>query len=250
MTAAGGLVLFDGSAPSNPPSGYELLYFNGGTLFSLNSAGVSSPIGSGSTVAMTRNTTATLGAGEETVFTGSTAAQTLTLPGSTALNGTNNTVANLASVTVTLAPGSGTTLNNFGAVGNITVPVNAGFEVELIGTVWYVLEATYTRITRRYVTVTQSATPTVNTDITDTASITGLNQAITSMTTNLSGTPVGGDQLIFEITDNGTARAITWGASFEASTVALPTTTVISAKLSVGFIWNVATTKWRCVAVA
>ncbi len=106
------------------------------------------------------------------------------------------------------------------------------------------------RITRRYVTTTQSATPTINTDNTDTSSITALAQAITSMTTNLSGTPVGGDQLIIEITDNGTARAITWGASFEASTVALPTTTVISAKLTVGFIWNVATTKWRCVAVA
>lgn len=106
------------------------------------------------------------------------------------------------------------------------------------------------RITKRDVTTTQSATPTINTDNTDCAHITGLAQAITSMTTNLSGTPVAGDVLRIDITDNGTARAITWGASFEASTVALPTTTVISTRLDIGFVWNEVTTKWRCVAVA
>lgn len=107
------------------------------------------------------------------------------------------------------------------------------------------------RITRRVVTTTQSATPTINTDNTDIAAITGLAQAITSFTTNLSGTPVAGDSLIIEITDNGTARAITWGSSFEASgNIALPTTTVISVKLTVGFFWNVTTSKWRCSAVA
>jgi hypothetical protein len=106
------------------------------------------------------------------------------------------------------------------------------------------------RFTRRVVTVTQSATPAINTDNTDVASITGLAQAITSFTTNLSGAPVDGDMLIIRITDNGTARAITWGGSFEASTIALPTTTVISTMLTVGFIWNTATTKWRCIAAA
>lgn len=106
------------------------------------------------------------------------------------------------------------------------------------------------RITRRAPAVTQAATPTINTDNTDVAHITGLAQAITSMTTNLSGTPVEGDMLRIDFTDNGTARAITWGTSFEASTVALPTTTVISTRLDVGFVWNTVTSKWRCVAVA
>jgi len=36
------------------------------------------------------------------------------------------------------------------------------------------------------------------------------------MTTNLSGTPTNFQSLIIRIKDNGTARAITWGASFEA----------------------------------
>jgi hypothetical protein len=106
------------------------------------------------------------------------------------------------------------------------------------------------RGTRRAPSITQSATPAINTDNTDYAEITGLAQAITSMTTNLSGTPVKGDTLWISLTDNGTARAITWGSSFEASTVALPTTTVISTRLDIAFTWNVATTKWRCIATA
>lgn len=107
------------------------------------------------------------------------------------------------------------------------------------------------RITKRVVTVTQSATPTINTDNTDIAYITGLAQAITSFTTNLSGTPVNGDLLWISITDDGTARAITWGASFEASgNVELPTTTVLGVRLDTLFIWNTVTSKWRCIAVA
>jgi len=66
----------------------------------------------------------------------------------------------------------------------------------------------------------------------------------------LSGTPVAGDFLEVQITDNGTARAITWGTSFAASTVALPTTTVISTLLHVLFEWDTTSSKWICVAVA
>lgn len=106
------------------------------------------------------------------------------------------------------------------------------------------------RVTKRVSAVTQSATPTMNTDNMDVANITALAQAITSMTTNLTGAPSDADTLIVRITDNGTARAITWGASFEASTVALPTTTVISTMLTVGFMYNGVTSKWRCLAVA
>lgn len=126
-----------------------------------------------------------------------------------------------------------TTLSNLGGVGATATQT-----------------LTNKRITQRVVTVTQSATPAINTDNTDVASITGLAQAITSMTTNLTGTPVDGDALLIRITDNGTARAITWGSSFEASTIALPTTTVISTMLITEFVWNTATSKWRCVGVA
>jgi hypothetical protein len=106
------------------------------------------------------------------------------------------------------------------------------------------------RITARTGTVASAATPTINTDNVDYYSITALAAAITSFTTNLSGTPTIGQTLWISIKDNGTARAIAWGASFEASTIALPTTTVISTRLDVAFIWNEATSVWRCVGVA
>lgn len=125
------------------------------------------------------------------------------------------------------------TSNESGA--NSLTDINANFAI---------LEATRKKIT----VVAQSATPTINTDNTNIAYITGLGQAVTSFTTNLSGTPSNGDTLIIDITDDGTGRALTWGSGFESSTVVLPTTTVASTKLTIGFRWNVATSKWTCLA--
>lgn len=100
------------------------------------------------------------------------------------------------------------------------------------------------------ISVASSATPAINTDSGYLFYISSLAAAVTSFTTNLTGTPVNGQKLWIFITDNGTPRTLSWGASFEASTVALPTTTVASTRLDVGFVWNAATSKWRCVAVA
>jgi hypothetical protein len=100
------------------------------------------------------------------------------------------------------------------------------------------------RITARITTVTSNATPTCNTDITDILTITAQAAAITSMTTNLSGTPLNGDQLEVRIKDDGTPRAITWGASFVAGPVALPTTTVTSKALRNYFEYDTVRTAW------
>ena len=100
-------------------------------------------------------------------------------------------------------------------------------------------------------TVTQSATPTitVTTGVDLIATTTGLAQAITGVT--ISGTPQDGQALIVRITDNGTGRAITWGSSFESSgNVALPTTTVASTMLTVGFTFNGVTSKFHCVGIS
>lgn len=105
------------------------------------------------------------------------------------------------------------------------------------------------RITSRTGTTTSSATPTINTDNVDFYSLTAQAADITSFTTNLSGTPTEKQTLWIAITGTA-ARAITWGTSFEASTIALPSTTVSTNRLDIGFIWNTATSKWRCVAVA
>ena len=107
------------------------------------------------------------------------------------------------------------------------------------------------RITKRSNQITApGATPSVDTDSYDFLSFIGLNAAITSMTTNLTGTPTRGQVLWLSFTDDGTSRAIAWGASFESSTVSLPTSTVAGQRLDVGFVWNMVTSKWRCVAVS
>jgi hypothetical protein len=113
----------------------------------------------------------------------------------------------------------------------------------------YFYGKTSARFVPRVSTTTSSATPTINTDNTDQFGLTAQAVDITSFTTNLSGTPVNGQKLWIYIVGTA-ARAITWGASFESSTVTLPTTTVTTNRLDVGFVWNAATSKWRCVAVA
>ena len=104
------------------------------------------------------------------------------------------------------------------------------------------------RIKRRVVAVTQSATPSIDTDNMDIASITGLAQAITSMSSGLSGVPNNGDMLMVQITDNGTPQGISWGSSFISTNVTLPTSTTASTLLRILFQYNSVTSKWECIA--
>lgn len=94
-----------------------------------------------------------------------------------------------------------------------------------------------------------SATPALNTDNFDMLIITGQTSNITSMTTNLTGTPTTGQKLWISFTAGSGTPTITWGASFESSTATLPTG-MTTTRSDVGFVWNQATSKWRCVAVA
>lgn len=104
------------------------------------------------------------------------------------------------------------------------------------------------RITKRVSALSaNSATPAVNTDNFDVLHITAQTATITGIT--VTGTPADGDTLRISIT--GTASVpFTMGTSFEASTVAVPTTTSSTARLDIGCIWNTETSKWRVVAVA
>lgn len=135
------------------------------------------------------------------------------------------------------------------STGDLRV-TTAGTNTASVATVGGTQTFTNKRNTKRITTITSSATPTINTDNCDCVTITAIATDITSMTTNLSGTPNNFDTLVFRIKDDGTARAITWGASFAAYGVALPTTTVISKVLTVGFIWDSVASKWGCVASA
>jgi hypothetical protein len=107
------------------------------------------------------------------------------------------------------------------------------------------------RITKRVLPLSAgSATPAINTDLYDVVHITAQGStAINTFTTHLSGTPDDGDELRISVIGTG-AIGLTFGNKFEASTVALPTTTVAGVRLDMDFYWNSETSKWRLTLVA
>lgn len=123
----------------------------------------------------------------------------------------------------------------------------AGTAANSVATIDATQTLTNKRVTPRVSTTASSATPTINTDNVDMYGLTAQTADITSFTTNLSGTPTNGQKLWIYIVGTA-ARAITWGASFENGAVTLPTTTVTTERLDVGFVWNAATSKWRAMA--
>jgi len=180
-------------------------------------------------------------------------AQFITAP----IAGTNATITNNWALGLSGSLQISGSLNNTGTrvtkgwftdIESTNAPTVGGVVVPTIGST---NTLTNKRITKRVVSVAgPGATPTTNTDNCDIAAFTALAANITSMTTNLSGTPAAGDMIMFQFTDNGTPRTIAWGASFAATTVALPTTTVTSTLLRVGFQRNTANTAWDCIATA
>jgi hypothetical protein len=93
-----------------------------------------------------------------------------------------------------------------------------------------------------------SSTYALDTDSYDIVVITGQTATITSITT--TGTPTNGQKLWLAITGTAAVGFTLNTSYFEASTVSLPTTTVSTNRLDIGFVWNAATSKWRCVAQA
>ncbi len=183
----------------------------------------------------------------------SAASKTLTVAKNLTLDGTDGTTMTFPSTNATIARTdaaqtftgvqtlSSAPVLSTGTVtvsGNtVTFPTTAVTLASLTGTE----TLTNKRITKRSGTVASSATPTINTDNVDLYTITALTTAITSMTTNLSGSPTEGDYLEIWITGTA-ARGITWGASFADGTVALPTTTVTTQTMMVllqrkGSLW-------------
>lgn len=163
-----------------------------------------------------------------------------------ALNQTATTVpyfnANKALVSSAVTP------TELGYVSGVTSAIQTQINTKITASSTDTL--TNKRITPRSNTITSSATPAINTDTTDIFTITALGTAITSMTSSLSGTPTNGQKLTIRIKDDGTARLITWGASFASRGATLPTTTVLGKYMYVGLIWNSTASIWDCVAVA
>jgi hypothetical protein len=106
------------------------------------------------------------------------------------------------------------------------------------------------RNTPRVVTATNYTTDTgtsLNCDTTDRFIVTA--QAGALKFNNPTGTPTDGQTLWIAVTGTA-ARALTYDTQFIASTTALPTTTVTTARLDMLFVWNAATSKWTIVAVS
>lgn len=65
-----------------------------------------------------------------------------------------------------------------------------------------------------------------------------------------SGTPANGNKLIIRIKDNGTARALTYNTIYRGVVGGLPSTTILSKTLYMGFIYNSTDSKWDFIAKA
>lgn len=141
-----------------------------------------------------------------------------------------------------------------GNANDTTLARSAAGQISIEGvqvvTISNTVTLTNKRITQRVQSVSDAATITPNADSDDAVDITAIAQAFTIA--NASGTPTNFQRLTIRIKDNGTARAITWGTDYVAGGVALPSTTVLSKILTLGFIYNTANSlnKWQLVASA
>ena len=127
------------------------------------------------------------------------------------------------------------------------------FVIDQTSNVWICTTAgtpgTWTNSRNPRVTSTASSgVPTPNVDTTDLYLLTA--QAAAATFGAPTGTARDGQKLMIRIKDNATAQTLAWNAAYRASSdLALPTTTIISKTLYLGFVYNAADTKWDLLAL-
>jgi len=103
------------------------------------------------------------------------------------------------------------------------------------------------RIDPRVTSAASASSLTPDISVSDVYAYTALAAGLTINAPN--GTPLDGDKLMFRLLDNGTARALTWNATYTVIGVTLPTTTTANKTTYVGCIYNANNTRWDVIAV-
>jgi len=166
---------------------------------------------------------------------------TITVNGSAISLGGSATITATATNALTIGTGlSGASYNGSSA---ITVAIDS-----TVATLSDTQTLTNKRIDPRAINAS-NATATLTPDVAS-ADMYAYTALATALTINAPiGTPVVGDKLIFRFLDNGTARALTWNATYTVIGVTLPTTTVINKTTYVGCMYNAFNTRWDVIAV-
>jgi hypothetical protein len=110
------------------------------------------------------------------------------------------------------------------------------------------IAALLAKLQARVFSEASNSTPTPNSDLYDIHIETALATAPTIAAP--TGSPSEGQPLFIFLTDNGTARALSWNSAYAATTVVLPTTTVAGVRIRVSFVYNSTSGKWDCIGVA
>jgi hypothetical protein len=215
-----------------------------------------------------RSASATVGINEKTIFAGSTTGQTLTLP-ATSVNGVSNYLANYSSVNVTVSGGTNS-LNVYGTTGNYTLPPGGELSVTLSGGVWYAFtsnnqanqvgitpisgggtNSTYGNLVKTTQNVTVSSNAASVSASYGSTLITNNAAGAVTITMSTSGAVDGQTSVVRFLDFSAVAQTLTW-VNTENSSVTAPATSngSTTSPLSVGFIYNGATSKWRCMATA
>lgn len=106
------------------------------------------------------------------------------------------------------------------------------------------------RITTRVYSAANNTSLTPEKDTYDIFHLTAMSAA-TTINNPSTTTPADGDKIQIRFLDNGTARALTWGTVYVAKGgISLPSTTVLSKNLMVGFEYNSNLAKWNLIASA
>jgi hypothetical protein len=260
-TGTAGSFVVNGGALGTP-SGGTVTNLTGTASININGTvgATTATTGAFTTISASGAITSTVASGTAP-FTVSSTTRVLNLFATQSLNLNGGVVGSLpyqsgTNTTSLLAPNTTTdkrmlTMTGTGAAG--AAPVwDSGITLPATGTLATLAGAetlTNKRVTPRVSPLSSnSSTYAINTDSFDMVVITNQTVTITSITT--TGTPTNGQKLWLSITGTAAVGFTLSSSNFESSTVTLPTTTVSTNRLDIGFVWNPATSKWRCVAQA